>query len=361
MPIEIIRNDITRMYVDAIVNPTDTDLSGSGGVDAIIHSVAGCKLMEECRTLGGCEIGQAKLTQGYNLPCKYVIHTAGPIWRGGNNNEAELLASCYRSSLHLANQHVCLSIAFPLISSGTFQYPKDEALKIAVATIREFLDEHDMLVYLVVYDKNSYLASNELFSNVKQYIDDNYIEKHLYDRSSSNEFEFDEGDTSSCAKYIAVSDDQPIVGHSHTDFSLRGKNDCSTNDSFGSFSVKNTSLDDALKHIDESFSQMLVRKIDEQQLKDSVCYRKANVDRRLFSKIRSDIQYKPSKRTAVAFAIALELSLEETRDLLFKAGYALSRSSKFDIIIEYAISNRIFDIDIVNQILFDYDQVLLGG
>ncbi len=331
MPLVMVRNDITKMAVDAVVNAANESLSGGGGVDGAIHDAAGAGLLAECTTLGGCKTGKAKITGGYNLPAKYVIHTVGPIYIDGKHGEKALLESCYRESLALAKEYQCETVAFPLISSGVYGYPKDQALRVAIDVISAFLLENDMTVYIVIFDKAAYKISGKLFSDIAEYIDDNYVDKHTDYRRESMRFNMPirsivAEDTCEC-KAMAAADD----------------------------------LDSKLKQIDESFSQMLLRKIDEKGMTDAECYKKANIDRKLFSKIRSDVNYKPSKPTALAFAISLELSLDETEDMLKKAGFALSHSNKFDIIIEYFISKGNYNVFEINEALFAFDQSLLGA
>lgn len=336
MPLQIIRDDITRVKCDAIVNAANSKLRGGGGVDGAIHKAAGPGLHEECMSLGGCKVGFAKITKGYNLPCKYIIHTVGPHWFNGKYNEAEQLASCYRESLQLAKVYECESIAFPLISTGAFGYPKDQALQIAISEISRFLLNNDMLVYIVVYDKAGFQVSKKLISDITEYIDECYVEAHYYGRSTIlNTYPLD-------AAYFEESATLPQAPSQ-------------------TYNHASQSLNEIISTIDESFSQMLLRKIDEKGLSDSECYKKANIDRKLFSKIRSDIHYKPSKTTAIAFAIALELPLDETKDMLMKAGYALSHSNKFDIIIEYFIKMGNYNVFEINEALFAFDQSLLGG
>ena len=331
MPLEIVRNDITKMEVDAIVNAANESLLGGGGVDGAIHYAAGPGLLAECKTLGGCKTGKAKITSGYNLPAKYVIHTVGPIYKDGKHGEKALLESCYRESLALAKAHNCETVAFPLISSGVYGYPKDQALKVAIDVISDFLLENEMSVYIVIFDKAAYKISEKLFADIAEYIDETYVDEHTdYHRESMR----------------LNMPMQPIMAADMCECKAMATDD---------------DLDEIIKQIDESFSQMLLRKIDEKGMTDAECYKKANIDRKLFSKIRSDVHYKPSKPTAIAFAISLELTLSETEDMLKKAGFALSHSNKFDIIIEYFISKGNYNIFEINEALFAFDQSLLGA
>lgn len=324
MPLHIVRNDITKMPVDAIVNAANSTLLGGGGVDGCIHRAAGPELLAECRTLGGCATGSAKISGAGRLPCQYVIHTVGPVWNGGQYGEREQLVSCYQTSLALAKAHECQSVAFPLISSGIFGYPKDQALRVAIDTIGAFLLENDMTVYLVIFDKKAYHIGTKLFSDIAAYIDDRYVDAHTDSRRVMQNRMMALDAASICAASMPT-------------------------------------LDDALGQIDESFSEMLLRKIDDSGMTDAQVYKKANIDRKLFTKIRKDRLYKPSKPTAIAFAVALELPLAETKDLLLKAGFALSHSNKFDIIIEYFIQNGNYNVFEINEALFAFDQSLLGA
>ncbi|OUQ75809.1 O-acetyl-ADP-ribose deacetylase [Flavonifractor sp. An100] len=332
MPLHIVRNDITTMKVDAVVNAANESLLGGGGVDGAIHRAAGPELLAECRTLGGCKTGQAKITKGYCLPAKFVIHTVGPIWQGGSHRERELLVSAYRSSLEVALSYQCETVAFPLISSGVYGYPKDQALKVAVDTIGDFLLAHDMTVYLVIFDRVAYTIGGKLFADIAAYIDDRYVDTHTDSRETQR-------------RRMAMAS-MPMEEEEWMPAPC-------TSAPFG--------LDEALSKLDESFSQMLLRKIDECGMTDAQCYKKANIDRKLFSKIRSDVHYKPSKPTAMAFAIALELPLEEAREMLEKAGFAFSHANKFDIIVEYFIAHQNYNIFEINEALFAFDQSLLGG
>ena len=337
MPLKIIRDDITKVQCDCIVNAANETLLGGGGVDGAIHAAAGKVLLKECKALGGCKTGEAKITGGYDLPCKYVVHTVGPIWHGGEYGEEKLLRSCYKKSLELALKYNAESVAFPLISSGAYGYPKDKALDVAVSEITKFILENDILVYIVVFDKASFIISEKLFSDISAYIGDAYAEEALKDEEKRKNRLFGAAKAALSMPKAAVECDECVMERAEI-----------------------PSLDNALSHLDESFSEMLLRKIDESGMKDSECYKKANIDRKLFSKIKSDKYYKPSKNTALSFAIALKLSLAETENMLMKAGYALSKSSKFDVIIEYFIKHGKYDIFEINEALFAFDQTLLG-
>ncbi|MED4205463.1 macro domain-containing protein [Neobacillus mesonae] len=328
MPLEIVRHDLTKMKVDAIVNAANTALKMGGGVCGAIFQAAGArKLQEACDQIGECKTGEAVITDGFDLDAKYIIHTPGPIWQGGSHQEAAMLKSSYWNSLELAKNHHCESIAFPFISTGIYGYPKEEALQIAVSTISSFLMKHDMQVYLVAFDKKAFGISQKLFTSIHQYIDEHYVKEveTVFQRNRIEEIrevEILQQDVYHEAEY---------------------------------------SLVDLLDQLDESFSERLLRFIDEKGITDVETYKRANIDRRLFSKIRNGVDYTPKKKTVVAFAIALQLNVDETLDLLTAAGYTLSGSSKFDVIIEFFIQQGQYDIHEINQVLFAFDQPLLGA
>ena len=330
MPFTIVRQDITKMKVDAIVNAANTGLQMGGGVCGAIFKAAGAaQLQAVCAKLAPIKTGEAVITPGFNLPAKYVIHAAGPVYREWNKEQNEqLLRAAYMNSLKIAVENKCESIAFPLISSGIYGYPKDEALKVAVSAIKDFLKNHDIDVTLVVFDKSTFVISRELLGAVESYIDDHYVDIHKIKRRELLDVE----------RQAILEADEIISKYSEP-----------------------APLGDLIGNLDESFSQMLLRLIDAKGMTDVEVYKRANLDRRLFSKIRSKKGYMPSKRTAIALAVALELSLDETVDFLKQAGYALSPAVKFDVIVEYFIATGKYDIFEINQVLFEYDQPLLGG
>ena len=329
MPFEIVRNDIVNMKVDAIVNTANPRPIIGAGTDKAVHDKAGARLLLARKEIGHIAIGEAAITPAFDLDANYVIHTAGPIWRDGKSSEEALLASCFKNSLRLAKEKECESIAFPLISTGSYGFPKPIALQIADREISSFLMENEMQIYLVVFEKQSFELSEKLFKSVSSYIDANYVSDKMnleYGTSKLRRFDYEE----------------MLLRESSYEITLKIPN-----------------LDGMLNNLDKGFSETLLYLIDRAGKKDSEIYKKANVDRKLFSKIRNNADYRPSKATAIAFAIALELDLDETSDLLSRAGYALSQSSKFDVIVKYFIENKKYDIFELNSVLFEFDQPLI--
>lgn len=314
MPFEIIRNDITKVSADAIVNTANPHVAIGPGVDSAVYNAAGKeKLLAARKKIGEMQPGDVAVTEAFDLDAKYIIHTVGPVWQGGGHGETGTLATCYSASMKKARELGCREVAFPLLAAGAYGFPKDVALKIAVREISSFLLENEMTVYIVVYDKEAFAVSGKLFDDIRSYIEDeDVVQRSLYER------------------HLLSVDAAP-------------------------------NIDEALGRKEETFQQHLFRLIDRRGLEDKEVYKKANIDRKHFSKIRSNVDYNPSKRTALALAIALELNLDETTDLLMRAGIALSPSSTFDIIMEYCIEHNITDIYEINCILFEYDQPILGG
>lgn len=335
MPFAIVRQDITKMQVDAIVNAANTALQMGGGVCGAIFKAAGAAdLQEACDKLAPIKIGEAVLTPGFRLPAKFVIHTAGPVYRDGKHDEEVELRSCYLNSLKRAVENKCESIAFPLVSSGIYGYPKAQALQVATSAIQDFLAEHDIDIFLAVFDKAAFTVSEKLLGEVASYIDQNYVDEH-WDRRRDRDL-------------LNVEIETLNIPAPSMFFEAM-------------LTPSATGLDDLVGNLDEPFSETLLRLIDIKGRTDVEVYKRANIDRKLFSKIRGGKGYMPSKRTAVALAVALELSLDETNDLLERAGYALSHSQKFDVIVEYFIANGLYNMFEINEVLFKYDQPLLGG
>jgi len=329
MPFEIVRNDIVNMKVDAIVNTANPRPIIGAGTDKAVHDKAGARLLLARKEIGDIAVGEAAITPAFDLDANYVIHTAGPIWKDGRSGEEELLAYCFRNSLGIAKKKACESIAFPLISTGSYGFPKPLALQIAVREISSFLMENEMQIYLVVFEKQSFELSEKLFKSVSSYIDANYVS------------------------------DKMNLEYGTSKVRRRNYEDMLFHESSYEITSKMPNLDGMLNNLDRGFSETLLDLIDRTGKKDSEIYKKANVDRKLFSKIRNNVNYKPSKATALAFAIALELSMDETDDLLARAGIALSQSNKFDVIVRYFIENKKYDIFELNSVLFEFDQPLI--
>lgn len=329
MPFQIVRNDIANMQVDAIVTSANPQPIVEPGVDSAIHKKAGPRLLEARKKLGTMLPGSAGWTRAYNLKAKIVIHTVGPVWQGGDHGEEQQLRFCYEQSLAIAAKKDCKSIAFPMISAGNYGFPKDRALKIAISVFTRFLEQVDMDVYLVVFDQTSYRLSEQYFDGVAAYIDQNYVQEHAPYRRRAM-----------ASRPMAMEECAPVA--------------CAPQ-------MAKASLEDMLRQQDAGFSETLLHLIDQTGKKDSAIYKKANISKQHFSKIRNNPGYKPTKSTALAFAIALELDVEQTRDLIGRAGYAMTNSSKFDLIVRYFIEQRNFNILEINMALYEFDQPLLGN
>jgi len=394
MPFEIVRNDITHMIVDAIVNSANPQPVVGTGTDSSIHKAAGPRLLEARKQVGPIRFGEAKVTPGFDLDARFVIHTVGPVWQGGYFKEEKKLRSCYDASLKLALELGCQSIAFPLISTGNYGFPKDKALQTAIAAFSEFLLEHEMHIYLVVFDQKAFHLSEKLFQGVSSYIDQHYVETVEEERQESpyrmtqrmnweaqltddvrekeSDFDlsdFDDWDTVSesdgYGDWAAEPWGYADADHSWgADFGGYGDAQCSS-DSWGPVSMATEpsafSLEDMLKQQDAGFTETLLSLIDKSGKKDSEVYKKANLSKQHFSKIRKNPHYKPTKQTAIALALALELDLEQTKDLIGRAGYALTNSSKFDLIIRYFIQKKNYNVVEINFALYEFDQVPLGA
>ena len=369
MPFLLVRNDITKMNVDAVVNPANTRLMQGAGTSRAIFLAAGeYRLTRACRKKGHCPVGEAVMTDGFRLPARYIIHAVGPVWEGGNSGEEQFLRSAYTESMKLAAAHGLDSVAFPLLSSGSYGYPKIEAMRVAVSAINDYLlsdDSPDMTVYLVLYDRDAMAVSSRLFDSVREYVDDNYIDEHYEEYCATCIGRF--GRTADCSEDMngdvpdGIPSENSMLQQEERSFPM--VNDSAVRykcDTLQPWQDEALSLDEMLNRAGESFADMLLRLIDEREMTDAQAYKKANIDRKLFSKIKNNPGYTPTKKTILAFALALELSKDETDDLLMKAGYALSNSSKFDVIITYFIMNNIYDVFKINEVLFAYDQPLLG-
>ncbi len=414
MPFEIVRNDIAHMQVDAIVNTTNPQPEIGYGVDSSIHKKAGPELLEARKALGKIRVGSAAITPGYALPSRYVIHTVTPVWQGGRWFEIRMLKNCYRHCLRMAKTAGCRSIAFPLMAAGNHGFPKDLALQAALDVFRDFLAQNEMQIYLVVFSRDAFRLSEERMRKVTSFIDDNYV-----DQASLQEY----GTPDKCSvrrnQTAAILQEQasyaPPPADEDEDFDSFSMPEIAPLD-FGFFSdaqedyaescaappkapdfrpqasapveIEDScpaprrrrpapspkriapvitpprpkpTLKQLLEETDAGFSETLLKLIDRTGKKDSEIYTKANVTRQHFSKIRNNPGYKPTKATAIAFAIALELDLEQTKDLIGRAGYALTKSSKFDVIIMYFILEKNYNLFDINAALFEFDQTLLGA
>ncbi|MBQ6221131.1 MAG: macro domain-containing protein [Solobacterium sp.] len=342
MPFKIIRDDITRVKADVIVNTANPMPVYGRGTDEAIYSAAGREeLLEVRKKIGEMSPGEAAVSEAFALPAKYIIHTCGPEWIDGEHQEKDILRSCYRKSLYLARQLGCQSIAFPLISTGSYGFPRSLGLEIALDEIRTFLKKEEMDVILVVYDKQSFALSKSLTDRVESYIDDLYVQEHMPVYAAGGFT--NKRKKSSLPGNLYRPEEEPA------DFSAPIP---------GEESLQRR-LKDVVEQTQETFQEKLLRMIDERGLTDVEVYKRANIDRKLFSKIRCNPEYHPRKETVLALAAALHLNLDETRDLLQRAGKALSPADKADVIVQFCIENEVYDIYEINALLFMYDQPLL--
>lgn len=330
MPFDIVRNDITNMQVDAIVNAASHLPRVGAGVDSAIHKKAGPSLLAARKEIGYIRPGTAAITPGFGLGAEYVIHAATPTWIDGAHGEAEALRSAYDMSLALAAERGCDSIAFPLLASGNHGFPKQKALQVAVAAFSEFLMENEMQIYLVVFGKESLRLSEKLVHNVACYIDENYVD--AYEQTLRPWYQM--------SRNLEMSD-VCMASMPCEESSL--------------------SLDEYIKNKDAGFTETLLSLIKKKGLKNATVYKRANISKQHFSKLINDPNAKPSKQTAIALSLALELNLDATRDLIGRAGYALTNSSTFDLIIRYFIEHGQFNVIEINIALYEFDQSLLGA
>ena len=337
LPFFVIREDITRLKVDAIVNSTNSDMKPTGGADGAIHKAAGPQLQAECEALSPLEVGEAKITLGYDLAAGHVIHVIAPKWQGGAMGEREALSKVYKNSLSAALGAGLESVGFSLISSGAYGFPHSVAVECANKAITDFIKHNDITVYLAVFDNNSYKASSAVFPEIESYIDSEYAKSHMrlfreHRRRSlpPRDFSFD-----ACYSVAAASND----------------------DILGDF---NDDIENLFNSLDDPFSVTLLKLIDAKGMSDVECYKRSNVSKKTFWKIVNQKDYRPSKSTVLSFAIGLGLSLDETEHLLSTVGFAFSGSNKFDIIVKYFIKKESYDIFEINEVLFKFDQPLLG-
>ena len=343
MPFLMIRNDITKVAADAIVNPANRKLLQGSGTSCAIYQAAGeQELTAACEAIGHCDLGKAVCTPAFRLPAKYIFHAVCPAWHGGFFGEAKQLAGAYHSALELAAEYHCESVAFPLLSSGNYGYPKEQAFRIAVDTITQYVMAHDLTVYLVLYDRHSLAVSRKLFASVEEYIDDHYVAQN------DESYQFDRWRRESAERRCRLEGDATLP-------MMRAV------PSPAAAPMAARSLENLMDNLGESFTTRLLRLIDERGLKDSTVYKQSNISRQHFSKIQCNRDYNPKKKTVLAFAVGLHLSEDETIDLLKSAGYAFSDGSKRDWIVRYCLEHKIYNINQVNTLLFEYDQEQLGA
>ena len=384
MPLYLIRQDLTTMDCDAIVNPSNVHLQPGGGLDAAIHKAAGPSLLKACRDVAPCPVGQAKVTPAFRLPCRFVIHTAAPVWRGGLFGEKKLLAACYQSCVQAAAAQDCRTLAVPLLGAGRNGIPTEKVLSLAMETLEACLKKTDLTIFLVVYDKKAFALSKQLHRDVQSYIDDNYVQSHPLKRSAGMSRRFANWaarnfyeDTVDDAQVLSAADDETPDESCRVDFGEQPDAPQALQHTAGMELSKSYAAPAAnlaapmegvtepaselnfLLQLDEPFPVKLMKLIDQKGMDDVACYKKANVSRQTWYKILNEKGYKPNKKTVLCFAVALELTLEETQTLLESVGFVLSNSSLFDVILMYCLSHGVYDVAKIDAILFQFDQETL--
>lgn len=325
MPFQIVRNDITKMKVDAVINTANPNAMYGRGTDQAIYEAAGRdKLLAARQKIGTLQVGEAVVTPGFRLPAKYIIHNAGPVWEGGDRGEEEKLELCYENCLRLAAKKKFKSIAFPLISTGTYGFPKKIGLQTAIKVLSRFLLDSDMMIYLVVFDDESVQLSEMIFPDIPDFIQQDRDCSHI-------PIEYP-------AQALFRSESLPMV--------------CEE--------TAYRTLDDIVENRGKNLPETLMQFLIEKDLKNTDVYHNANISRKVFSKIITNEKYHPKKKTVLALAIGMRLNLDETKDLLSRAGYALSPGNKFDLIVKYCIEIGEYNIVKINILLYEYGEETLG-
>lgn len=333
MPLKIVRNDITKMYADAIVNTANEHVVVGSGCDYAIYQAAGHDELLKYRTerIGFVPEGDAFITPGFKLNCKYIIHVVSPLFIDGKSGEEEKLRSCYQKSFQLALENEVKSIAFPLIATGGFGYPKEEGFRIAVDEINAFLMKHDMLVYLVVFDSRATSFGSHLYPALESYIDQNYVEtkrqEEYYELSSAS----------------MPAEEYTNRRREMMSAPMMQMDEAADDSDFDFYEEHESALEERIKHISDTFSEYLLYLIDSRGMNYPDVYKRAIVDKKVFSKIKNNPDAHPKKITAMCLCVGAKLNMDQTRDLLARAGYALSPCDKTDIIFSYFIENRIYD------------------
>ena len=337
MPLQIIRNDITKVAADAIVNTANPRPVIGAGTDSALHAAAGPGLLQARREIGDITPGCAAATPAFDLPARWVLHTVGPVWIDGAHAEPALLRSAYDAALTLAEQLACRSVAFPLMGAGSYGVPRDLALSVALGAITDFLLEHDMTVFLVLFNGEAFDLAGALFADLKSYVDANYVEAQQRKEYGSAPRPFRRREAAAPAGSFASA--------------ARETFDASC--AMPMASAANSDLDALLRTSESTFSEFLLDLLKERSGKDSEVYKRAEISKQLFSKILSNRDYQPTKSTAIQLAIGLQLDLNRTQKLLEKAGYALTRSSKADLVVQYYIERGVYSVTFINEALYD--------